>query len=304
MQTSKTLKILTIGSSSSVDSGHMLNLVLATEGIGAYEEIVIGTLYYSGCKLSRHVQFLTENNPAYSLYLSSTKTSDRPPVILKGVTMETAVKYDAWDIFFLQASGGESMDDSAFTNGNIEIIKNYVNEHKLNPRAIFGWHAIGVSSTDPDLIAMYPYSPNGYATAAAKYNYDRSLMLNERTDRLERYIMSDPTYVYVVATCTAVENAITSYLGQKGIKRDYTHLTDVGRLMVSYVWYCVLFGVKQLEEIKVDVIPKAFLKSTQDKTRDLTLTEGEKTVILEAVNNTLKNPLRITPSQITEDPAQ
>ena len=218
--------------------------------------------------------------------------------------METAIKHDAWDIIFLQASGGESMDDSAFTNGNIEIIKNYVNAHKRNPRAIFSWHAIGVISTDPELIATYPHTPNGYATAAAKYNYDREWMLNERTDRLERYIMSDPTYVYVVASCTTVENAITSYLGQKGIKRDYTHLTDVGRLMVSYVWYCVLFGVKQLEEIKVDAIPKAFLKSAKDKTQDRPLTDGEKAVIMEAVNNTIKNPLRITPSQITTDPAQ
>ena len=300
----KVLKILTLGSSSSVDSNHMINLVAAAEGVDQYDELVIGTLYYSGCKLYEHVQFLTQNSPVYNLYISSSLTPEKPPQITDDVTMEMSLRFDYWDVIFLQASGGESMEDSAFTNGNIEIIKNYVNEHKLNPLAIFGWHAIGVSSTDPDLIAMYPYTPNGYETSAAKYNYDRELMLNERTDRLERYIMSDPTYVYVVASCTAVENAITSYLGQKGIKRDYTHLTDVGRLIASYVWYCELFGVEQLEEIKVDAIPKAFLKSTQDKTQDLTLTEGEKAVILEAVNNTLKNPLRITPSQITEDPGK
>ena len=74
------------------------------------------------------------------------------------------------------------------------------------------------------------------SASAEKYNYDRSFMLTERTSRVERYIMSDPSYVYVITTCTAVENAITSYLGQKGIKRDYTHLTDVGRLIASYVW--------------------------------------------------------------------
>ena len=196
------------------------------------------------------------------------------------------------------------MTDEAFTNGDIQTIRAYVEEHKHNPLAVYGWHAIGVSSTDPDLIAMYPYTPNGYETTASKYNYDRNLMLTERTDRLARYIMTDPSYVYVVPSCTAVENAITSYIGQKGIKRDYTHLTDVGRLIASYVWYCKLFGVEQLEEIKVDVIPKAFLKSAIDKTQDKVLTEGEKAVILEAVNNTLKEPLKITPSQYTVDPGQ
>ena len=300
----KVLKILTLGSSSSVDSNHMINLVAASEGIGQYEKVVIGTLYYSGCKLSEHVQFLTQNANVYNLYLSSTETPNVPPTIMNEVTMLQALKFDYWDVIFLQASGGESMDDDAFTNGNIQTIRNYVDENKANPLAIFGWHCIGVSSTDPDLIATYPYSPNSYATSAAKYNYDRELMLTNRTSRLERYIMSDPSYVYVVPSCTAVENAITSYLGQKGIKRDYTHLTDVGRLIASYVWYCELFGVEKLEQIKVDAIPKSFLKSTTDKTQDRVLTEGEKAVIIEAVNNTIADPLHITKSQYTEAPAE
>jgi hypothetical protein len=248
------------------------------------------------------VQYLTENTPAYYLYLSSTQTADCPPTILKGVTMETALEYADWDVIFLQPSGGESMDDDAMTGGNIETIKNYVDAHKRNPQAIYGWHCIGVISTDPDLIAKYPYTPNGYATSAAKYHYDREWMLTERTTRLERYVMSDPAYVHVIPSCTTVENAITSYLGQKGIKRDYTHLTDVGRLMVAYLWYCKLFGLEELTEIKLDAIPKQFLKSTKDKTQDRVLAPGEKAVILEAVNNTLKNPLQLTPSQITTEP--
>ena len=40
----KVLKVLTLGHSLAVDTGHMLNLVAATEGIGEYEEILIGTL--------------------------------------------------------------------------------------------------------------------------------------------------------------------------------------------------------------------------------------------------------------------
>ena len=73
-QVKKPLRVLTIGSSSSVDSNHMINLVAAAEGIGDYEEVVIGTLYYSGCKLSQHVKFLTENSNVYVLYISSTAT--------------------------------------------------------------------------------------------------------------------------------------------------------------------------------------------------------------------------------------
>jgi len=298
----KVMKILTLGSSSSVDSNHMINLVAHTEGFD--KELVIGTLYYSGCKLSQHVQFLTANKNVYSLYISSTRTPNSPPKVIKDVTMRDALRYDYWDVIFLQAGGTESMSDAGYTNGNIEIIRKYVEDYRRNPLAVYGWHAIGVISTDPDLIATYPYSPNPYATSAEKYNYNRELMLTERTSRLERYIMSDPSYIYVIPTCTAVENAITSSLGQKGIKRDYTHLTDVGRLMVSYVWYAKLAGIEQLEEIKLDAIPKAFLKSTADKTRDRPLTEMEKAIILESVNNALKSPLEITQSKYTQAPTK
>ena len=294
----KVMKILTLGSSSTVDACHMLNLVAAAEG--ATQELVVGSLYYSGCKLSQHAQFLKENSPVYSLYLSRSADPKSPPIIMDNVTMQMALRQDCWDIVFLQGSGFETLEDTAFTNGNTEIIKAYVLENKLNPEMEFGYHATGVSSTDKDLIATYPLSPNVYETNAAKYGYDRKVIYNERVDRLRRFVETDPDYIYRVYSITTVENAITSFLGEKGIKRDYTHLTDIGRLAAAYCYYCELYGVEELTEIKVDTIPRAFLKSTADKSVDLVLTDGEKAVILEAVNNTIKDPLHITPSKLTE----
>ena len=294
----KVLKILTLGSSSSVDACHMLNLVAAAEGVE--QELVVGTLYYSGCKLSQHAKFLKENSPVYQLYLSSSATPNNPPTIMESVTMQMALRQDCWDIIFLQGAAGETLSDDAFTGGNIEIIKNYVLENKLNPEAVFGYHAIGVSSTDKDLIATYTLSPNSYETTAAKYDYDRVKIYAERVDRLQRFVETDTDYQYRIYSITAVENAITSYLGQKGIKRDYTHLTDIGRLIAAYTCYCEIYGIEELTEIKVDAIPRSFLKSTVDKSADLVLTEAEKAVVLEAVNNTIKHPLEITQSKLTE----
>lgn len=294
----KVLKILTLGSSSSVDAFHMLNMVAAAEGVE--QELVIGTLYYSGCKFSQHVKFLRENSPVYQLYLSSSAEPNNPPSIMESVTMQMALRQDCWDIIFLQGGGGETSSDEGFTNGNIEIIKNYVLENKLNPEAVFGYHAIGISSTDKDLIATYPLSPNTYETSAAKYDYDRTRIYAERVDRLQRFVETDTDYQYRIYSITAVENAITSYLGQKGIKRDYTHLTDIGRLIVAYCCYCELYGIEELTEVKLDAITRSFLKTTPDKTKDRVLTDTEKALILEAVNNTIKNPLTITQSKITE----
>ena len=294
------LKVLTLGSSSSVDACHMLNLVAAAEGVE--QELVVGTLYYSGCTLSQHVQFYNQNSNVYDLYLSSSKEPEKRPRIINEVSMRSALGYDYWDIIVLQGSSGESLKDESFTNGNIVVIKDFVNELKKNPEAVFAWHAIASCSTDPELIASYPYNPNPYQTTAAAYDYDRAKMFRDRADRLVRFIMADEDYKYVVASCTAVENAITSGLGQKGIKRDYTHLTDLGRLIAAYSWYCELYGIEELTEIKVDAIPMAFLKSTQDKSKDRVVTDFEKSIIMEAVNNTIKNPLEITQSQYTQAP--
>ncbi len=299
----KVLKLITLGSSSTVDSCHLLNLVLGTEDIGDYEEVVVGTLYYSGCKLSQHVQFMTENAPKYSLYLSSSKTPDAPPAIMKEVTMEAALKFDYWDIIFMQANGGECDSDETLTNGNIQLIQNYVREKKLNPLAPFGWHFTCISPADPDLTAMYPYTPNPYQKVNEKYNFDREACFAARAGRVERIIFTDESFDLKICSITAVQNAATSYLTEKDLYRDYTHSTDLARVMTAYVWYCRLMGIEKLEKVKLDAIPKQFLKSTADKTQDRVLTEAEKAIILESVNNALANPMKITQSRYTEAPA-
>ena len=93
-------------------------------------------------------------------------------------------------------------------------------------------------------------------------------------------------------TGTAIENALSSYLEETDLHRDYVHVSDLGRVISSYTWYCTLAGIDHLDEIKLDAIPKQFLKSTQDKTQDRVITEAEKAIILESVNNALKNPLQ------------
>lgn len=94
------LKILTLGHSLAVDSGHMLNLVADAEGFS--EEMIIGTLCHSGCPLYRHVDDLEGDRIDYQFYLSSSKTPDQPPVILDDFTMKDAIVYDDWDIIVMQ----------------------------------------------------------------------------------------------------------------------------------------------------------------------------------------------------------
>ena len=221
---------------------------------------------------------------------------------MEGVTMQTALKYDYWDIIVMQGGVFEIAESGTFTNGNIQTIQDYVNKNKRNPLAVFAWHMPWATPIDNTLRDTYPNTPNTYYSSYEKYNDERSGFYNGITKCVSDHILTDETFQFVIPTGTAMENALSSYLEEADLHRDYAHATDLARVMVSYVWYCKLMGIEKVEEIKLDTIPVKFFKSTQGVT-DRVLTDAEKDIILESVNNALANPLQMTQSQYTQAPA-
>ncbi|MBR4864513.1 MAG: DUF4886 domain-containing protein [Oscillospiraceae bacterium] len=292
------LKVLSIGNSTDVDAIHMLNLIAAAEGYD--QELVIGILYYSGCKMNQHVDFIQNNTDAYALYISSTLTPDVPAVRYPGTTMYEGLQYTDWDIIVLHEDDLRSDKETYFTNGNIQFVQNYVNQNKRNPEAVFGWHIPWVNPDDPDLLSTYPNKSNGYVSAIERHG-GRVPFFNAVLENTGKYVFTDNSFTYIIPAGTAMLNADTSYLTQKDLHRDYYHNTDLGRVIAAYVWYCTIAGVDRLEEIKLDAIPVAFFRTTKSDT-DRPITDAEKAIILESVNNALANPLEITQSQYTVAP--
>ena len=297
----KVLRILTLGHSLGVDCGNMLNRVFASEGTGEYEEVYIATLYYSGCPLYKHVNYLKANSPEYNLYLSSSLTPDLPPTIMDGVTMYDALKFNYWDIIIMMGGVFEIGVEETYTNGDIQTIQAYVNENKLNPNAIFAWHMPWATPINNDLRDMYPKSPNTYYSNYEKFGNSRTTFYNSITACVGKYIMTDETFQFLIPSGTALENALSSYLEETDIHRDYAHASDYGRIIASYTWYCAIMGVDQLNEVKMNDVPVKFLKNVSGG--DLVLTDMQKAIILESVNNAIAEPLKMTQSQYTEAPA-
>lgn len=292
----KVLKVLTLGHSLALDSGHLINLICGAEGVGDYEEVVIGTLYYSGCSLKKHVQFMQEDATEYDLYVSSSKTPNEPPKIMYKIDMRSAVIYDYWDIVVMQDGVFEIAQSSSYTMGNAQTLQKFVDENKMNTSVRFAWHMTWVAPTDNTLRDKYPYEPNTYYSNYERYNHDRATVYNAVAQCVKDHVETDDTFEFVIPSATAFENALSSYLEETDIHRDYVHATDLGRVIASYTWYCKLMGIDKLEEIKLSSIPKAFLNSITD-VEEYVLTDMEKAVILESVNNALKNPLQMTQSQ-------
>lgn len=295
----KVLKVLTLGHSLAVDSGHLLNLICATQGLGDYEEVVIGTLYYSGCTMSEHVSFMQEESRVYDLYLSSSKTPDEPPTIMSELDMQIALTYDYWDIVIMQDGVFEITNSSCYTKGDRQTLQDFVNQNKMNTSVRFAWHMTWVAPTDNTLRDTFPYEPNTYYTNYEKFNHDRTACYNAVVKCVNDHIANDESIEFIIPSATAFENALSSYLEETDLHRDYVHATDLGRVIVSYTWYCKLMGIDKLEEIKLSAIPVKFFKSTEG-TEDLVLTDMEKAVILESVNNALKKPMQMTQSEYTQ----
>lgn len=295
------LKVLTLGHSLAVDSNHMLALVAKAEG---YEGLEVGTLYYSGCPLWRHVEYLKEDTKAYSLFYSTSNDATNPPQVMDNISMRDALVYRDWDLIVMQGGVFELAEDEAFTDGNIQTIQAYVNEHKLNKDAVFAWHMPWAFATDPELQEVYTQQigseRNPYAEGYKPYNNDRLILYNNFCKMVEKHILTDETFQFLIPTGTAIENAMSSYLTEKDLIRDYAHANDYGRLIAAYTWYCKLANVEQLDQIKLTTIPQNFLK-TNAGFGDMTLTETQQALLIESVNNALKQPLQQTQSLFTEE---
>ncbi len=296
----KALKVLTIGHSLSNDANYMLSLIAAAEG---YENMTVGYLYYSGCPLNKHVQFMNSNSNSYNLYTSSTATANALPATIENVTMLDGITHDYWDIIILQGGVFEIAEDETYKSGAIQLIQKYVNEHKKNPNAIFAWNMAWAPPVDDDLRATKSGATNSYITSYEKFDHNRTNMYNAITKCVSENIATDETFAFIIPSATVFENALSSYMTEKDMHRDYVHATDLARVMVTYTWFCKLTGIEQLTEIKLEAIPRNFFNSTKTLTVDKVLTENEKALILETVNNALKNPLEMTQSQYTEAPA-
>ena len=279
---SGSLKILAIGNSFSQDAMHMLYEIATKEG---YTEVVLGNLYDGGCTLEEHAQYIAENQTAYTFQYNNSGAWDSR----KAYTFLAGLQAEQWDIITLQQGSTKSGVVESY-NEDIQTIVNYVNQNKTNPNAKMYWH----------MTWAYPQ----YSTQAAfskTYGSDQMTMYNMIVSCVKEKVVPNTSFVDVLPSGTAVQNARTSYIADMW-NRDGYHLNDLGRVLAGYTWFCKLTG-KTLDTIALEVVPNKLLKST-DGVFDLTLTEGERMVIAESVKNAIENPFAVTQSQYTTEPGK
>ena len=286
----KRLKVLTLGHSLAVDAGRMLAYVGYAEGA---VDITVGTLYYSGCTLSQHANYLNYNIPCYDMYYSNLATADRAPVVTKGVTMAEGLCWDDWDIIVMQAGVFEAGRPGEY-DGDIQTIIDYINANKTNPDAKLMWNMTWAAPKEESGLLNDSYKSN----FNTYFDMDQLKMHGAICDAVQTKILTNAAFEGVIPTGTAIQNANSSYLNDTDLYRDYIHVTDLGRVIAAYTWYCRLTG-REVTELEMDTVPGFLRFNAADQTTDLVLSDAQKNIVLESVRNALANPYEVTQSVYT-----
>lgn len=261
----RTLKVLAIGNSFSNNTTQYLYDIATAEGI---TEVVIGRLYISGCTLAKHLENSQTNASAYTYYKNDSGTWNS----IEAATLLYALHDEDWDIITMQQGSG-SFGKVETYRGVIDQLVNYVN--KTNPNARLVWHM------------TWAYQEGSTNAAFVGYENDQLTMYNAIVNAVQQGIDITSHFAAVIPVGTAIQNARTSFMGDN-LTRDTYHLNEMGMVIGGYTWYSVLTG-KTLDSI-----------SLRQVTNALTLTDQDKTVIMESVNNAVAAPYAITQSAYME----
>lgn len=202
----KTLKVLAIGNSFSNNTTNYLYDV-KTQGA---TDIAIGRLYISGCSLQTHVSNAESNAPAYEC----SKNTDGSWNSVNSATLLYALQDEDWDIITLQQNSGNSGKANTF-NPSLELLIEYVNKNKTNPNARLVWNM------------TWAYQTGSTQSGFAGYNNDQMTMYNAILDAVQTTIVSNKGITGVIPVGTAVQNALTSFIGNN-LTKDTYHLNDLG----------------------------------------------------------------------------
>jgi len=268
------LKIMILGSSRSVNTFHFLYQAFKDQMPD--QELVLGIMYYSGCSMSMHTEFIQTNQNVYRYYLNTNGKWVTTP----NCHMDTGLIDQNWDVILLQAGSGDL--DNEMNKPCREFITNYVNSRIEHPH-VFWWHSTWFNSTTPSLFdpSKTKLDPN----AINQYK-----QLQDGIDAAKAYVMDDPMFAGRITSGTPMMYALKKLnIPETDLYRDHTHLSDYGCLLVAYAWYAQFTG-NPVTEINIDVIDTKYRQSQYQNLGPMAVTEEMKAAIIETANYTLENP--------------
>ena len=226
------IRVLCIGNSFSWDAvEHELVPLCAEKGV----QVEIHNLYYGGCSLEQHAQFLLKDTAAYSHRVctndQSPMTNHQCRIIKDTVSLRTALRDGEYDYISLQQASHDSGIKSSYEPW-LSLLIDSVRAYQ--PKAQLCWMQTWAYSQDATHPAFPRYHNNQqemWDSIQACTKYVQEITTNPLT--------SNP--LILIPCGQAVQNARATRLGDH-LCRDGYHLNVCGRYTAACVWYEFLTG--------------------------------------------------------------
>lgn len=274
----KTLKILAVTSSFGLNTTELLYHVAKAEGV---ENVVVARLYASGCTLQQHVEAAKTGSNHYQ-YTKFSDENGGQRVVMEGIPLKYGLEDEDWDIIFTQQGAAYAPLVGSYGNYLDELMP-YLQENKTNPNARFVWNMTWAYQGNSDQKVFVD-----------NFSSNQTAMYESILSATKEKIVPRTDFAAIIPTGTAVQNARTSYFGDT-LTKDTYHLNNLGRAIAAYTVFSILTG-KELTEVNLGPV------NCYDLPQNLELTDSDRQVIIECVNNAVKNPWEVTPSTFTEKP--
>lgn len=270
----KALKIMILGSSRSVNTFQLLYEAFKDQM--PEQELVLGVMYYSGCSMSMHVNFIKNDQSVYDYYCNDSGRWQ----IHKETSMQMGLRAQNWDVILLQAGTGDL--ENRMNETDRIFLKDYVDQNVKHPHQLW-WHSTWFNSTDPSL-----YDPA--KTKLDPNTIDQYKQLTDSNTAAKEYVLNDPMFAGHITSGTPMMYAL-KVLGvpEVDLYRDHTHLSDFGCLLVGFAWYAQFTG-KPVTQINLDSIPVHLRHAQYQGLGEMQVTEEMKQIIIKTVDYTLNNP--------------
>ena len=246
----KSLKILAIGNSFSVDAMQYLYQIAESAGV---KEIVLGNLYIGGCSLERHLKNAKEGICDYTYY----KNTNGEWTTTEDFSIDEGIKDEDWDVITMQQSSGVSGIPESYENTLTELI-DFVNKEKTNGNAKLFWHM------------TWAYQQDSTHASFPKYNSDQIQMYNMIVKTVQENVMVLDEIDGIIPNATSIQNARTGFLGDT-LTRDGYHLDkEIGRYIAGLCYFAAITGadVSDIEYVPTDNISEKMRKLATSSVMD------------------------------------
>lgn len=180
-------------------------------------QVEIHNLYYGGCSLEQHAQFLKADKAAYSHRVC---TNAEPRIIKDTVTLRQALQDGEYDVISLQQASHDSGIRSSYEPWLTMLIDTV---RAYQPNAKIYW------------MQTWAYSQDAKHSAFPRYH-------NSQAEMWDSIRVCTPTMLPVIPCGAAIQKGRATKLGDTFCRDGYHLNYEYGRYTASCVWYEILTG--------------------------------------------------------------